>query len=316
MVSPPSRQAATLSGWPSSSVGQPQHRRRRQPVVAADDERPGGQHAGDDRGGADEPRPRPCGIRLAQTQLQAARPAAELVERGAHRLDHQVRSRRAGPRPRPRRRPRRRSPAVGDLDDDVVVQREREAERVEAGPRLALVAGTRTRTGAARKHRLACHLEPPQARPSAAAAATASTGTVTRRRRAGDGPLRVLEPVAGDGAHDGLTRVEQAGRSCACSSPATEAADAGSTNTPSRAPAAGRPRGSRRSVTASIRPPDSSRAATRLVPRRRVADPDRGGDGRRVARPARRRRSARRRRPGSPTSAARRDAVPSSAYSR
>ena len=48
----------------------------------------------------------------------------------------------------------------------------------------------------------------------------------------GHGPLRVLEAVAGERAHHLVGRRRRARRAAAWSSPATDAADAGSTNTP------------------------------------------------------------------------------------
>ena len=120
-------------------------------------------------------------------------------------------------------------------------------------------------------------------------------GDGDRRRGGGDRPLRVLEPVAGDRADDRASRAAPCRRRPAAAArprwprrPLDEDADL-------RGRAAGTRPGSRRSVTASIRPPDSSRASTRLGPGGRVADPDRGGDGLRVGDTARRSRSARRR---------------------
>ena len=46
-------------------------------------------------------------------------------------------------------------------------------------------------------------------------------------------PLRVLEAVAGDGADDARARRHEPGRRGSASSPATQAAEAGSTKTPS-----------------------------------------------------------------------------------
>ena len=65
----------------------------------------------------------------------------------------------------------------------------------------------------------------------------------------------------------------------------TDAADAGSTNTPVRVRQCRCAARICSSVTASIRPPDSSRASTAWLPRSGVADPDGGGDRLGVGRP-------------------------------
>ena len=89
-----------------------------------------------------------------------------------------------------------------------------------------------------------------------------------------------------------------------CSAPARLMADAGSANTPSvRASRRYAARMSSSSI-ASIAPPDSSRAADRALPARRVADADRRRDGARLGRPRARARAAPRPRPRSPSCAA------------
>ncbi len=109
-VSPPSRQAATLSGWPSSSVASAstassssasappstaRGRRRRPATIAA----------------AEEPSPRPCGMRFAQTTSQPARLAAERVEARPAGRGRPGAARPRAARPRPRRRRRRTGPS-------------------------------------------------------------------------------------------------------------------------------------------------------------------------------------------------------------
>ena len=102
-----------------------------------------------------------------------------------------------------------------------------------------------------------------------------------RRGRAGDRPVRVLEAVAGDGADDPLARLDEPS-SWACSRPATEAADAGSTKTPSLA---GEQPVGREDLAVGDR---LDRAAglvarrERLLPGGGVADADGGRDGRRL----------------------------------
>ena len=100
---------------------------------------------------------------------------------------------------------------------------------------------------------------------SAAAAAWRVDRDGDRLGRAGDRPLRVLEAVAGDRADDGRARPAAVRRRRSCSSPATLAADAGSTNTASLRAHSRYASRICRSVTASISPPDSSRAASASV---------------------------------------------------
>ena len=140
-VNPPSRQAATLSGWPSSRVGEGQHgvvgqravtvrgpahgRRGRRPTIAA----------------ADEPSPRPCGMRL--TQCSAGRAAGRRARRRRRASPGRPGASRRGPRsaaPRPVTSTCR--PPLGHPGGQVVVQVEREPERVEARPEI----------GAGRRH--------------------------------------------------------------------------------------------------------------------------------------------------------------------
>ena len=83
MVSPPSRHGATLSGWPSRSAGQRQHAG----VVAALRRRRGPARGPAARrrtiAAADEPSPRPCGMRLAQCSSSPCGWPPSSVERGA-----------------------------------------------------------------------------------------------------------------------------------------------------------------------------------------------------------------------------------------
>ena len=206
--SPPSRQARDVVGWPSSSAASastassvdrsstsghsaqaPQRRRRRprRPTSPA-------------RGRAG------CGCR-ATTRRPARRPA-ELGRRrpgtrgrpGATRRCGTLAGALAGDR-----RPQARRGRTANVDVVVAASAPGRTRRTP-GPRLALVAGTRTRDGRAR-NTMATTAQP-EAEPAAAAAA--STGTVTRRGRAGDGPVRVLQAVAGDGADDALARARAA----------------------------------------------------------------------------------------------------------
>ena len=96
-----------------------------------------------------------------------------------------------------------------------------QASTSKPGPRLAEEAGTRTRTRR-RRRRSPEH--------------GALDGADVRLARARPSPpaqrrLRILEPVAGEHAHDALRRPPRR----SASSPATPAADAGSQNTPSAA---------------------------------------------------------------------------------
>ena len=166
-------------------------------------------------------------------------------------------SRRAAPRRRPRPltctvTPGRRRAVTIRSSYNV----ERQAEASKPGPRFALVAGTRDRSPstAASARPLADPLAGRsevrvQAERSAAPPRPASaTGdaSVRPRRRSRQRPLRVLQAVAGDRAARRSSRPAAGPRASACSSPATPAADAGSTNTPSRRPARGVRRGSAR----------------------------------------------------------------------
>ena len=167
-------------------------------------------------------------IAVGAHDLQPARLAAEHVEGRAQRLDDEVAlvaRQPVGALPRDVDV----ETGVGDADHDVVVQPQRQTDGVEPGPRLALVAGTRTRTGPRGSgHR-------PQATTAEAERGRRGVGVGrhgARLGRTGDGPVGVLEAVAGDGADDPLAARDVPGPR-ACSSPATLAADAGSTKTAS-----------------------------------------------------------------------------------
>ena len=254
--------------------GQRAARRRRRAARAVRAQRPGGQHAGDDRPRPTSPARGPAGCcwRSAARSPGGGQPSRSKAARMARTTRC---ARRAGSSPAPSPATSTASPRRRDLRLDVVVAGQRQPERSRTpGPRLALVAGTRTRTGAAGT---SAAIGGPQARGCAGGRGGVHRDR-RRRRRAGDRPLRVLEAVAGDRADHAWPRLELAGRVRPAAARPRSRRDAGSTNTPSCGPAAGRRRGSARSVTASMRPPDSSRAASALRPGRRVADPDRGGD--------------------------------------
>ena len=139
-VSPPSRQAATLSGCPSSSAARPSSasssRVSSPPSTSARAAiRPATIAA------ADEPRPRPCGIRFAQTTSQPARLPAQRVET---RLQGPYDEVPAGARDAVRALTGDVDvqAVVGDPDDHVVVEGQGQAEGVETG----------TEVGAGRRH--------------------------------------------------------------------------------------------------------------------------------------------------------------------
>ena len=248
---------------------------------------------------ADEPRPRPCGMRLVQRSASGGRGAPSASKRRVHRPHDEVPVVARAPRRRPRRAPRRRPVAVGrvaDAHDDLVVQVEGEAEASKPGPRLALVAGTRTRD-----RRGSCRLQAERGGGGADVGRDRDGCRCCICRRAVSGSLRPWPVTVQTTRWPGSSRP----RAAACSSPATPPRCAGSTKTPSLAgeqPVGGEdlPVGDRVDQAAGL-----VAGGDGAGPGRRVADPDRGGDRRRRRAPARRARSARRRRPGSRTSAAR-----------
>ena len=141
-VAPPNRQAATLSGCPSSSVTS---RRTASQSTAStsghSDQAP--HHPGDDgRGrGAHPPplrdpvRPRPPAARTASSRARRRRRGTR-GRRGA--------SRRWAGRPRPLPAPRRTVPTGATANSTTSWQVRARPAQSKAGPRLALVAGTRT----------------------------------------------------------------------------------------------------------------------------------------------------------------------------
>ena len=138
-VSPPSRQAATLSGWPSSSAASPSSAASSSVSSPPSTSARAGDQAGDDgRGGRAEPAAVRDAVRA--DDLEAAGLPAERVEAGLQRAHHQV--------PPGARHGLRALPGhvdvqalVGDPDDHVVVQGEGQAERVEAGPEVGAGGG-------------------------------------------------------------------------------------------------------------------------------------------------------------------------------
>ena len=155
--------------------------------------------------------------------------------------------------------------SVGDPDDEVVVQRRARGRRRRSrarGWRWSRARG-RARPGHGASDALIVGTRAVSpTRPSSAAAAAASTGTVTGAGAPAMAHSGSLRPLPGDGADDGLARVEQAG--------GVRLQQAGHRGGGRRLDEdallrgqqpVGR-RGSSRSVTASIRPPDSSRAAS------------------------------------------------------
>ena len=184
-VSPPSRQAATLSGWPSISVASASSAasssRSSPPTASARAATSPATIAA-----ADEPSPRPCGMRLAQRQ-RAGRggcpPSASKA--GAQRADDEVRLVAGHARRRPRRRPRPSTAAsAGDRRaDDLVVQVERQAEGVEArarGWRWSPGPRTAHRPAQARLAGRAAPRPRPERRP-ATASRRRTTGSARRR---------------------------------------------------------------------------------------------------------------------------------------
>ena len=233
-VAPPSRQAATLSGWPSSSVRQPQDR----VVVDGGDvgaQRPGGRAPRRRPRRPRSPSPAPAGSPL-RARPRAARPASSRARRrrpgtrgrrGATRRWAARRRRRR----RPRRAARRRRPRT----------RGRRAARARARRSRTPARGWRWWPGRG-----------PRPGPELAGRSQAELrrgrGGVDRdgdrRRRAGDRPLRVLEAVAGDGADDPLAGLELAGRRDLQQAGDRRRRRRARRRPPRCGPAAGRPRGS------------------------------------------------------------------------
>ena len=238
----------------------------------------------DDRGGR---RAEAAGVRDDVGARAAAGPAAgaHQVEGRPHRRGPRGGTRRGARRRRPRRSTSTSSPLAVDLGGQLVAQRQREPEGVEA----------RAEVGRGRRHRdphravdEGRHVGP-QSSPAAAAAAVdvGVDDRVDDRATALGEPLErgggVLEPVAGDGDRRPCCR--------GTTSPPAELLRA--------ARRCRRPRRARRrrrratassrcaaricsSVTAAKRPPDSSRGRLGELPRGGVADPDRGRPGLRV----------------------------------
>ena len=286
---PPSRHAATLSGWPSSSAASASTRVVGQPLLAADHQRSGPAR---DRTRSRRPRsrgPARAGSCWRNDQSRPRGLSAERVERrrsSASTTRWRCVARHGAGALAARRRPSAPASSVTCTTTSSYRPRAR-PNASKPGPRLRRRGRHPDADGRGPEHRRG-HSGRPQAETQLAAAACARRpGTSIGVGRAGDGPLRVLEAVPGDGAHDALPGVEPP-CACTCSSPATDGGRGRlDEHALLRARAGGRPPGSARSVTASMRPPDSSRAAS--------AGPTRPGcrSGSRwrwsaVARPARR----------------------------
>ena len=150
MVSPPPRQAATLSGCPSSSVASPSRAPAGNgPAVrggrAGLGQRPRGQDPGHDRGG------RGAEAAAVRDPVHAAEPDARRLapgdgERRPHRPHDQVLLARLRPGPRPRRRSRWTARTRQTHASTSSCRPSASPSASKPGPRLALVAGTRTRT--------------------------------------------------------------------------------------------------------------------------------------------------------------------------
>ena len=285
-------------------LGRQREQRARRPSSSAP---PAHQAAGqrepaDDRGRG---RPEPAAVRDRRCRTRSRSPGGSRARvprrrRASTRYD-QVRSRRAGTRPRPRPRPSTcdaRSPATSAVT--TVVELQREPERVEAGTEVgAAWPGTRTVTGRDDERHVSA------ARRRAAAASTSASTTVSTRSVKVDSAVSMsLRPWPVTVTTTGLAGVAST-PSAASTQQAGDPGGGGRLDedaVASRRARAGR-RGSRSSVTARNRPPDSSAAADREVPRGRVADPDRRGDRLGVGHRARRAPAARRPRPASRASA-------------
>ena len=172
------QQAATLSGCPSRAVTTAHgiavdpHRRRGTATRRVDPRRPRGCRG---------PIPRPADPVLRDhAQPGGVQPSSSQAARRRARRDGSRRGRSPAPTPRTSRRARR---GDGELDDVVAVSAM--PAHPKAGPRLALVAGTRTRAtaGSARSRTTTPQLPRPRG----------VDGDRHRGGRTGDGPVLVLE---------------------------------------------------------------------------------------------------------------------------
>ena len=190
-VKPPSRQAATLSGWPSISRGQAQHRVVRRSLGPAEHERARGDDARDDRGrGRSEAAAVRNVVGAHHLETRAAGRRARRTSRG--RPARPGVARRAGTSSAPSPATSTSRPRLGDADDDVVVQRKGETEAVEA----------RAEVGAGRGHPHPRRARPGRTTPAlarsadprcrggqhSASARDRSTGCRARRRSPSRGP--------------------------------------------------------------------------------------------------------------------------------
>ena len=193
-VAPPSTAGAALSGWPSICVARSSTTSSDSASGSAISPRAATMPA--TTAAADEPSPRPCGIRLWHTRCRPGLRRADEVERGPQRADHQVPlvvGHLAGTLARDldARRPASRAARTSSSSCSPRAR----PSASNPGPRLALVAGTRTRTWSA--PRRIAGLSPGRARSamdttSDEIAHGPHVAAVGRAQR----PLRVLEPVA------------------------------------------------------------------------------------------------------------------------
>ena len=275
-MKPPSSAAAALSGCPSSSRRQRRTRRRR-PVARAPRAARGRRRDPRRSAAAEEPRPRPCGIALTAAEPQAPGWHARRA-RGRRARDRTTRwslvARHLAGALAGHVDPRAPGSAARRLDGHHVVQRQRETEAVEARARG-------WRWWPARRTRTERTPSTPSSRPTVgrrcASRLTSSPRAPARRDgvhghphgldlgavRAAQRPLRVLEAVAGDRADDRRARGRAGRRRARRAGPRRDGRrgrlDEHALRTRTAAGARARICSS---VTASIRPPDSSRAAT------------------------------------------------------
>src|SRR3954453_9665474 len=148
---------------------------------------------------ADEPRPRPCGIRLAQTTSNPRGRPPSRLNASYIALTTRLRALRAtlaAPMPATS------TVRPGSSVTRTTMSSYSESARPSAsnpGPRFALVAGTRTRTGAARNVDFSFAIG--SATQSECCGGGLDVGRDRLRSgRTGDRPLRVLQPVARDSA--------------------------------------------------------------------------------------------------------------------
>ena len=204
-VRPPSSAGRALSGCPSTG-GQLASTGRRRPASG----RPAGrrrtgrrQHAGDDGG---RRRAQPAAVRDRVAADAAAAPARGHAERGssAARIARTTRcasSRGTSPAPSPST-PTSRPRAAGRRPRARRAGPSASPSASKPGPRLALVAGTRTRDGVGPDGSVAPRSASSPSAPAAASGVDRHRVDRTSAPPASSAHSRVLEAVAGDGADD------------------------------------------------------------------------------------------------------------------